>query len=103
MSICTHTHTHTAPFHYTHTSTHTQARGYLDSLPGYPKKDFASYFLGANPLAVDLLDELLCMDPHRRLTAGQALSHPYFSKYHCPGDEVCVCVVVCLHLCEPAA
>jgi len=39
-------------------------------------------------MAVDLLEKLLVMDPDRRLTAEQALTHPYFANYADPDDEV---------------
>lgn len=65
-----------------------KARGYVESLPFYPKKDFYSFFVGANPTAIDLLTQLLLLDPERRPTAEQALTHPYLAKYHVPDDEV---------------
>ena len=64
------------------------ARSYVASLPHYPKKDFFSFFVGANPNAIDLLLRLLDMDPDNRPTAEQALSHSYLAKYHDPEDEV---------------
>ena len=64
------------------------ARNYLASLPNYPKKDFYKFFVGANPNAIDLLGQLLDMDPDKRPTAEQALGHPYLAKYHDPEDEV---------------
>lgn len=57
-------------------------------MPKFPKKDFSKFFVGASPLAVDLLERMLVMDPDRRLTAEQALSHPYFANYADPDDEV---------------
>lgn len=57
-------------------------------MPKFPKKDFSKYFVGANPLAVELLEKLLVMDPDRRITAEQALAHPYFANYADPDDEV---------------
>ena len=38
-------------------------------------------------LGTDLLERLLQMNPRDRLTAEQALSHPYFSQLHDPVDE----------------
>lgn len=60
----------------------------MESLPPYPKKDFQQFFVGANPLAIELLTQLLEIDPDRRPSAEQALNHTYFSKYHLPKDEV---------------
>ena len=57
-------------------------------MPYFPKRDFSTFFVGANPQAVDLLEKLLSMDPERRLTAEQALSHAYFVNYSDPEDEV---------------
>ena len=36
----------------------------------------------------DLLERLLQMDPHKRLSAEQALGHPYFAQLHDPTDEI---------------
>lgn len=65
-----------------------QARSYISSLPYYPKKDFPTFFQGANPLALDLLELLLCVDPDIRITAEDALAHPYLANYADPDDEV---------------
>ena len=65
-----------------------QARTFIQSMPKFPKKDFSKYFVGANPLAVDLLSNLLVMDPDRRISAEDALAHPYFINYADPDDEV---------------
>ena len=70
------------------------ARQYVQQLPRQPKKDFSQYFRGANPLAVDLLEKLLTLDPDRRPSAEEALGHPYLAQYHDPGDEVCMCACV---------
>lgn len=35
-----------------------------------------------SPPAVDLLEGMLLLDPERRLTAKQGLSHPYLAEYH---------------------
>ena len=43
--------------------------------------------MGANPLAVDLLDKLLVLDPDRRPSAAEALAHPYFARLHDLDDE----------------
>ncbi|XP_068455123.1 mitogen-activated protein kinase 14B isoform X1 [Clinocottus analis] len=64
-----------------------EARNYINSLPHMPKRNFADVFIGANPLAVDLLEKMLVLDTDKRITAAEALAHPYFSQYHDPDDE----------------
>ncbi|XP_042224493.1 mitogen-activated protein kinase 14-like isoform X2 [Homarus americanus] len=64
-----------------------EARNYIRSLPQMRKKDFRQVFRGANPLAVDLLEKMLELDSERRVTAVQALAHPYLAQYADPSDE----------------
>ncbi|XP_005732746.1 mitogen-activated protein kinase 14A [Pundamilia nyererei] len=64
-----------------------EARNYISSLPHMPKRSFADVFIGANPLAVDLLERMLVLDTDKRITAAEALAHPYFGQYHDPDDE----------------
>ncbi|OWK04162.1 hypothetical protein Celaphus_00016127 [Cervus elaphus hippelaphus] len=39
------------------------------------------------PDALDLLSRLLVFAPHKRLSAAQALQHPYVQRFHCPARE----------------
>ncbi|XP_038601917.1 mitogen-activated protein kinase 15 [Tachyglossus aculeatus] len=39
------------------------------------------------PEALDLLKRLLVFNPDKRLTAGEALQHPYVKRFHCPAKE----------------
>ncbi|XP_061074859.1 mitogen-activated protein kinase 14A-like [Conger conger] len=64
-----------------------EARNYIHSLPQIPKRNFADVFIGANPHAVDLLEKMLVLDTDKRITASEALAHPYFTQYHDPDDE----------------
>uniref|UniRef100_A0A8C5HKX9 mitogen-activated protein kinase n=1 Tax=Gouania willdenowi TaxID=441366 RepID=A0A8C5HKX9_GOUWI len=40
-----------------------------------------------NVTSVDLLEQMLILDTDKRITAAEALAHPYFSQYHDPDDE----------------
>ncbi|XP_060649148.1 mitogen-activated protein kinase p38a-like [Drosophila nasuta] len=63
------------------------ARNYILSLPPMKRTNFSDFFAGANPLAVDLLEKMLELDADKRITAEQALAHPYLQKYSDPSDE----------------
>lgn len=51
------------------------------------KRSFKTVFKDANPLAIDLLEKMLELDSEMRITANNALSHPYLSQYADPNDE----------------
>lgn len=63
------------------------AQSYIRSLPNMPRKDFKKIFPTANPLAIDLLENMLDLDPCRRIDVESALKHPYIAQYHDPSDE----------------
>lgn len=48
---------------------------------------FESFFPTADPIAIDLLRKMLELDPAKRITAEEALAHPYLEVYHDPSDE----------------
>ncbi|KAL3238186.1 mitogen-activated serine/threonine-protein kinase FUS3 RNJ42_00519 [Nakaseomyces bracarensis] len=65
-----------------------RARQYIASLPQYkPLAPLTDLFPSANPLGVDLMRRMLQFDPAARITAEQALQHPYLATYHVPEDE----------------
>ncbi|ETW10302.1 CMGC/MAPK protein kinase [Aphanomyces invadans] len=55
-------------------------RFYLRNLPPQPRKSFAEMYPGAEKEAIDLLDRMLQMNPRKRMTVDDALSHPYLAS-----------------------
>ncbi|XP_034661505.1 putative mitogen-activated protein kinase 14C [Drosophila subobscura] len=54
------------------------ARKYIESLPTKSQCDFAELFgLAGNSQAVDLIQKMLVLDPDNRITADEALRHPF--------------------------
>ncbi|VDD83173.1 unnamed protein product [Mesocestoides corti] len=67
--------------------TSSSAREFIEKLNYTSKKDLKDAFPWASPVLLDLLSKMLVLDPDRRLTAAQALAHPYFAEYHNESDE----------------
>jgi len=64
-----------------------QAVEYIQALPKKAPEPFSALYPNANPLAIDLLQKMLVFDPRRRITASQALEHPYLQALHNVNDE----------------
>jgi serine/threonine protein kinase len=64
-----------------------EAVRYLKSLPRKRKMSMSEVCPSASGPAVDFLSQLLVIDPDKRMTAKQALEHPYLSHLHDPMDE----------------
>ena len=56
-------------------------------LPETKKKNLAAMLPSAPEDAIDLIDKLLQFNPTKRLTAKQALNHPFVAKFHDPKKE----------------
>jgi len=56
----------------------------IDPSPPQPWRAMHPLFAAASPLALDLLSRLLLYDPSLRLTADEALSHPFFQAHPPP-------------------
>lgn len=59
----------------------------LESIPPVRQKRFRDLFPTASDDALDLIRNLLQFNPSKRLTAEQALRHPYIAQFHNPDDE----------------
>uniref|UniRef100_A0A8C1TN21 mitogen-activated protein kinase n=1 Tax=Cyprinus carpio TaxID=7962 RepID=A0A8C1TN21_CYPCA len=59
----------------------------VSSLSPSPLHLFLIKYLILFVLAVDLLEKMLVLDTDKRITAPEALAHPYFAQYHDPDDE----------------
>uniref|UniRef100_A0A3Q2PNH1 Mitogen-activated protein kinase 4 n=1 Tax=Fundulus heteroclitus TaxID=8078 RepID=A0A3Q2PNH1_FUNHE len=51
------------------------------------KIPFSELLPEVDPCAVDFLERILTFNPMDRLTAEEALSHPFLQQYSCPEDE----------------
>ncbi|DAZ99174.1 TPA: hypothetical protein N0F65_008207 [Lagenidium giganteum] len=56
-------------------------RQFLVQCDKVQKVEWSAVFPEANPEGLDLLDKLLQFDPARRITAKEALDHPYLSQW----------------------
>jgi mitogen-activated protein kinase 15 len=56
------------------------AKECLDQITITKKKTFAQFFPNNSEDALDLLKNLLVLNPNHRLTADQALKHPYIAE-----------------------
>lgn len=60
---------------------------YLRSLPKMERVPLHQIYPNASADAVDMVEQMLQFEPSRRLTAEQALAHPFLTKYHSPSEE----------------
>lgn len=60
---------------------------FVQNLPKRGRVPFSERFAGQDAQAIDLLEKMLVFDPRTRISATEALAHPYLSPYHDPTDE----------------
>lgn len=63
------------------------AKRYLAQLPQHPRQSLSKMFPHVHPLALDLVDKMLTLDPTKRITVEDALEHPYLARLHDVADE----------------
>lgn len=59
----------------------------IDSLPAIRQKPLAEMFPSASPEALDLIARCMQFNPDKRITAYEALRHPYVASFHNDADE----------------
>ncbi|KAJ3919217.1 putative MAP kinase [Lentinula edodes] len=64
-----------------------RSREYLRSMPLRKRQNFKTLFPLASADAIDFLQKTLTFDPEKRMTAEEALAHPYVGAYHDVEDE----------------
>lgn len=60
---------------------------FVKNLPQRERIPFSQRFADQEPQAIDLLEKMLVFDSVKRITASEALAHPYLAPYHDPSDE----------------
>ena len=76
---------------------------YVQGLPNYPRIPLSQKYPQISPLASDLLEKIFVYEPERRISAVEALHHPYFQDLPYPREDVGFSVVfhfICLAVVE---
>ena len=57
----------------------TSLQDWNTSFPVWPALSLAKFAPSLDPEGLDLMEQLMMMDPRRRLSAIEAMKHPYFN------------------------
>lgn len=63
------------------------AQAMLRDISNSHPRSFAELLPNASPDALDLIQDLMRFNPNRRITAAEALEHPYVAAFHRPDEE----------------
>ena len=63
------------------------ARDFISKLNKKPKQNIKYIVFSKNPLALDLVQKMLEINPEKRITAKQCLEHKYFEEIREQSDE----------------
>ena len=64
------------------------SKRYLNKLPKYRNRKVAELFPVSTKEEIDLLTQMLKFNPFMRITAKEALEHPYFKEIRCDKKEI---------------
>lgn len=59
----------------------------IRDLPKRSGKVFDTLFSKISPNAIDLLKKMMTFDPNKRISAEDALNHPFFEDIHYEDEE----------------
>jgi len=60
----------------------------LENLPDSEPRSLQTMYPNVSEDAIDLLQRLLMFNPEKRITADEALEHPYIAQFHNPEEEI---------------
>ena len=64
-----------------------RVKTYISKLPNKQPVQLDKIYSNANPVGLQLLSQMLKLDPLERITAAKALEHEYLVNYHDIDDE----------------
>jgi mitogen-activated protein kinase 1/3 len=67
--------------------TNPKARHFMAGIPAREKIQLAALFPHADPDELDLMERMLTWDPEQRITAADALRHPFLAEFASPDEE----------------